>query len=122
MRPRIAIAGILHESNTFAAAETPFADFERGGLTRGERIIEQWAPSKHEVGGFIEGAARYQFDLYPAIMAQATPSGVVTDDALDCLTAELIELLTAAPKLDGLLLALHGAMVARSYPHADAEI
>jgi microcystin degradation protein MlrC len=122
MRARIAIAGILHESNTFAATQTTYADFERSGLTRGEQIIEQWAPSTHEVGGFIEGAARYQFDMYPAIVAQATPFGVVTDDALDCLTGELIERLTAAPKLDGLLLALHGAMVAQSYPHADTEI
>jgi microcystin degradation protein MlrC len=34
----------------------------------------------------------------------------------------LIRQLKAAPKLDGLLLANHGAMVVESYPHGDAEM
>lgn len=121
-RPRIAIAGILHESNTFAAVKTSLADFEHGSLKRGDEILREWAESKHEVGGFIEGARRFDFELVPLMVAQATPSGPVKDDALDTLTGELIERLKAATGLDGLLLALHGAMVTESHPHGDAEI
>ena len=55
-------------------------------------------------------------------MASATPKGPVTDEAFRVLTGELIAQLRAAPHLDGLLLALHGAMVSESYPDADAEV
>ncbi len=120
MRPRIAIAGFLHESNTFSSAKTAMADFERT-LKRGEAIIAGLAEAKHEISGFIEGAARYDFDLFPIVAAEAIPSGPVTDGAFDAITAEMISGLRAGGKLDGLLLALHGAMVAESHPHADAE-
>jgi microcystin degradation protein MlrC len=119
MRPRIGIAGILHESNTFAARETTYADFS---VARGAQVAEEWALSNHEVSGFLEGAARYGYEPYPLLMAQATPSGTVTDDALDRLAGELTDRLAAAGKLDGLLLALHGAMVVKGHPHGDAEL
>jgi microcystin degradation protein MlrC len=119
MQPRIGIAGILHESNTFAAVETTYADFT---VARGAQVAEEWARSNHEVSGFLEGAARYGYEPRPLLMAQATPSGTVTDDALDRLAGELIDRLAAAPDLDGLLLALHGAMVVKSHPHGDAEL
>ncbi len=120
-RPRIAIAGLLHESNTFASTKTGFDDFVKGSLTRGSAILDEWAASKHEVGGFIEGAERFDFELYPAMVGTATPSGIVTDEAYDRLTTEMVERLREAPKFDALLLALHGAMVVESHPHADAE-
>ncbi len=120
-RPRIAIAGFLHESNTFSSVKTPLRDFERN-LRRGEDVIRDLANGQDEISGYIEGAGRSGLDLYPLVATTATPSGVVTDGALNSVTGEIIERLRAAPRLDGLLLALHGAMVAESYVHADAEI
>jgi microcystin degradation protein MlrC len=107
-RPRIAIAGILHESNTLARIKTSLADFEYGSLKRDGDILREWRESKHEVGGFIDGARRFDFELVPLLVTQATPSGIVMDDALNALAGELIERLKATPHLDGLLLALHG--------------
>jgi microcystin degradation protein MlrC len=46
----------------------------------------------------------------------------VAGDAFDALSTDLAERLQAAPRLDGLLLALHGAMVADGHPEADAEV
>ena len=60
--------------------------------------------------------------MYPAYMASATPKGPLTKDTFNTLTERLISSLKAAPKLDGILLALHGAMVADGYPQADEEI
>jgi microcystin degradation protein MlrC len=121
-KPRIAIGGILHESNTFSSDPTDVDDFEGRSTTRGDEILSEFATSAHEVGGFIEGGAQYGFDLIPTIVGNATPSGPVTDRALDMLANELIERLKKAGKLDGLLLALHGAMVVESYPDGDAEV
>ena len=70
----------------------------------------------------MEGAKRFGLELYPTVVVSATPKGPVTDNALNTLMAEILRQLKAAPKLDGVLLALHGAMVVESYPSGDAEI
>jgi microcystin degradation protein MlrC len=116
-RPRIGVAGIMHESNSFMIKTTPLSDF-----TRRVPVLTEWIKNQDEVAGYIEGASKYGLDLYPMVVARATPSGVVSSEAFETMTAELLENLKKAPKLDGLLLALHGAMVAEQFPHADAEI
>ena len=115
----LAIGGIMHESNTFNETPTDFAAFTQ---TFSRNIIETWGEAHHELSGFIQGATRYNYTPYPAMMASAIPAGRVTDDAFDRLTDMLIQHLRAAPKHEGILLALHGAMVVESYPDADGEV
>ncbi len=121
-KPRIAVGGILHESNTFSKDKTDLQDFAGRLITRGDEIIAEFAKSAHEVGGYIEGAEEYGLELVPTMVANATPAGPVTDRALDALTDELIDRLKKAQPLDGLLLALHGAMVVESHLDGDAEV
>lgn len=121
-KPRIAVGGILHESNTFSSDLTDLEDFGSRALRRGDEILEEFAHSQHEVGGFIEGAETHGLDLAFTLVANATPAGPVTDSAFDALTSELIGRLRRAGPIDGLLLALHGAMVVESHPDGDAEV
>lgn len=121
-RPVIAVGGILHESNSFHSVKTRLDDFRRPSAATPQATLDQWADNLDEIAGYIQGGRKAGFDLYPTIAARATPAGPVTDAALDALTGELIAKLKAAPKLDGILLALHGAMVTESFPHGDAEI
>jgi microcystin degradation protein MlrC len=117
---RIAIASMMHESNTFAVHPTTLADFT---IHRGQAMIDHYRPTFHEVAGFIAGAEEYDFELHPLLAASATPAGMVTGAAFETLVGELLERLRAAlPQIDGLLLALHGAMVAEGFPQADGEI
>jgi len=88
----------------------------------GDDILSFWKDSHHEVGGFVHGLEVLGFSPYPTLMAAATPAGPVSDSAFDTLTNMLIQQLKAIPKLDGLLLALHGAMVVESYPDGDGEV
>ncbi len=115
---RIAIACFSHESNTFAAMPTTLDDFN---IRRGQAMIDHYAPTFHEVAGYIAGAEEYDFDLCPTVAASATPSGTVTAEAYETIVDELLDSLRYAGELDGLLLALHGAMVAEEYPQADGE-
>jgi microcystin degradation protein MlrC len=121
-RPRIAVGGISHESNSFNPAKTQLADFERRRVEPVDQALLEWSKSNDEVSGYVEGARRFGLELYPAMVAGADPKGPVTDEAFNTLLDELIQRLKSAPKLDGLLLANHGAMVVESYPHADAEM
>ena len=115
----IAIGGIMHESNTFCETPTDYAAFSQ---TISRYLLDAWAETHHEMTGFIQGASQYNYTVYPTIMASAMPAGPVTDDAFDRLTEILIQHLKAAPKHEGLLLALHGAMVTESYPDGDGEV
>lgn len=116
---RIGIAAFMHESNTFIVAPTSLADFE---IHREQEMIRHYESTFHEVGGFIEGAAEYNFELVPFLAANATPSGALTQEAYETILQQLLAHITdALPSLDGLLLALHGAMVAEHIPQADGE-
>ncbi len=121
-RPRIAVAGFLHESNTFSSVKTELRDFTRQTAEAGRDVLDEWAKTPDEIGGYVEGGRRFGLDLHPTLVARATPSGPVTGEALEAITAEIIRRLKQAGKLDGLLLALHGAMVTETHPHADAEV
>lgn len=116
---RVAVAGILHESNTFSPIPTDLAAFH---VHRDDGVIKWWRQTHHEMGGIIEGASRFGYELFPTLMASATPSGRVTSEAFETLARELIDRLTGAPPLDGLLLALHGAMVSEEHPDGDGEV
>ena len=58
----------------------------------------------------------------PSTPPDAAPKGSVADEAFEALAGELVRRLQAAPRFDGVLLSLHGAMVVESYPSGDAEI
>ena len=118
----VAIGGIMHESNTFSDTPTDFTAFQNGSYTVGAEIFDIWGETHHEMGGFIQGAAQYGYIAHPTLMTSATPAGPVTDAAFERLTDTLIQQLKIAPKHEGLLLALHGAMVVESYPDGDGEL
>jgi microcystin degradation protein MlrC len=118
---RIAVAGFMHESNTFNPLRTDRAAFAVGSLAAGAALVHEWRDAHHEVGGFLEAAAAEGFEAVPLRMAWATPAGPVTAAAFDEITAALVDDLCRA-RADGLLLALHGAMVTEAHADADAEV
>ena len=118
----IAIGGIMHESNTFSTVPTDRAAFESGNMVVGDSIVDVWGEAHHEVSGFIEGASVYGYKICPTLMASATPAGPVTAEVFNQIASDLIQRIQAVPALDGLLLALHGAMVVEGYPDGDGEV
>ncbi|MBK9168668.1 MAG: M81 family metallopeptidase [Bryobacterales bacterium] len=125
-KPVIGIGGIIHETNTFNPRKTTIEDFATGlggaGILRGDEIVKAMEKGDSTLTGFIQGAKEFGLALHPTISAGPQTIGTVTDEAFDALTSELIDRLKAAPKLDGILLFLHGTMVAESHSHADAEV
>lgn len=120
-RPRIAVAGFQHETNTFAPIPTRLEDFERGGawpaLTRGGAVTELFRGLNIPLSGFL-GAAD-DFEVVPILWAGAEPGGLVEDAAFERIADEIVAGLAAAGRLDGVYLDLHGAMVTES--HEDGE-
>src|SRR3954470_6270462 len=125
MPRRVAVAQISHETNVFSSQKTDFAAFEASGLHLGQAALESARNTNSEFGGFITGAETYGFDLIPVLAVWATPSGIVTSDAIERLSHVLDEglrtAMTAGP-LDGVLLALHGAMVTENDDDGEGQI
>ncbi len=117
---RIAIGGIMHESNTFAPLPADRRRFEEGSWTRGEAMLDVWRQAHHEMGGFIAGGELFGYEPVPTVMAWATPAGTVNDEVFDEVVAEIGD--STRGSAEGLLLALHGAMVTPRHPDADGEV
>src|SRR5690554_1821971 len=123
--PIIGVAGISHESNSFSSQKTTLEDFNvRLGESADERAKEFFsqATSQTTSAGYIEGAKRFGFELYPTLVVRARPMGAVTDQAFETMMKEIIRQLNSGPKLDGILLPLHGAMIVESFPSGDEEM
>ena len=123
-RPRIAVGGFQHETNTFTPMPTTYQDFVLGGawpgLTAGPEMFETVKGVNIPIAGFIDAAT--EWDLIPLLWTAAEPSGYVTDDAFDRITGQICDLIRAAGPLDGVYLDLHGAMVVDSHVCGEAEV
>jgi microcystin degradation protein MlrC len=123
---RVGIIALLHESNTFIAEPTTFDHFEQNTLLVGEEIRARLADTHHEIGGFFEGLERAgtpatQFDAVPLFAARALPYGTVTANTFEHLLDMMFSELKRAGRLDGLLVAPHGATVSEKYRDADGQ-
>ena len=98
----IAVGGIAHETNTFSTLPTDIGDFS---VSRGDEILSHPLSRR-----FWHDASKRGYTPYPILHARATPSGKVTERCFRGLLAELIDGITAAGSLAGVLLFLHGAM------------
>ncbi|MBZ2180311.1 MAG: M81 family metallopeptidase [Acidobacteria bacterium] len=126
-KPVVGVGGIVHETNTFNPRKTRLEDFGTSlgaaeGILRGQDVITKSGNANNTTAGFIYGAGQAGYTLHPTLVAGPQTMGTVLDSAFEPLVKELIDRLRQAPKLDGILLFLHGTMVTESYPHADAEV
>ena len=111
---RVAIGGISHESSTFSVVPTTLDDFAQRSLIAGPALVDQYQGTRTCPGGFIDAGRDFAFSVASTVIASAVPGGPVTAEATRELTRRLCEGLRRAlqeDRLDGVLLALHGAMV-----------
>lgn len=105
---RIAVAGIGHETNTFSSLRTELSDF---WVRRGDDCV---ANDLRE--------AFPQVEFVPCLTAGATPNGLVSLDAYSALNRELLDRLRSQLPVDGLYLALHGAMEVENLGDGETDL
>src|SRR6516164_7370115 len=120
---RIAIGQLWQETNTFNPLPTTRADFEAFGVVRGAELVEQMADT-NELGGFIQSLRSWpeRPEIVGLVRLPAWPAGAATHDTFLWLRDEMTAAVRAALPLDGVLLALHGALVADGAPDVEGEI
>src|SRR5215470_10618689 len=123
---RIAIAGFQHETNTFAPTVADYEAFRiaksRPPLVRGEKMLDTVRGSKLPSAGAISVLEAAGAEIVPILWCLATPSAHVTEDAYERIAGEIVQGIAASGPLDGLLLELHGAMVARHVDDGEGEL
>jgi microcystin degradation protein MlrC len=119
---RVAFGGAWHETNSFSPTATDLSSFRRYQYLEGLEIAEHFKGTNSEIGGMLDGAEQLDLVLVPTVFAGALPSGMVARDAFAFIANRITESFAAAMPLDGVLLALHGAMVAEGAEQADAAL
>lgn len=119
---RIALGGIVHETNTFAPDHTTLADFRRQSYVTGDALVTRMRDTPTPIGGALQGIERAGYTPVPLLYTAAMPSGLVTRETYETLRDRLSAALQAALPVDGVLLTLHGAMVADGQMDCEGEI
>ena len=123
---RIAVLQFAHETVTFLPNDTTREDFiYPGSPASGEALLA--TDPKGYMGGFVQVAREYDdVELIgitsPLWPRTGTGSGWITQDAYEYFLGVMIAELKAQPKLDGVYLALHGALAVRGVPRPEADI
>ncbi len=112
MPPKIFIAGFKHETNTFSRLATDLDAYHSRELHYGAEIVHAMSGTRTEIAAFLDAGTEYGWNTVPCIEANATPSGKVTQETFEHMCGVMLEQLQSAGPFDGLLLSLHGAMVA----------
>lgn len=119
---RIGLAAIQQESNTFSPVLSNLDDFVVHGYYLGDELRHQLEGTNTEIGGALAHLRSQGETAVPLIRAWAQSSGRLSDEAFRDLQDGLVASIQDALPLDGLILALHGALVTESIDSADAEL
>jgi microcystin degradation protein MlrC len=119
----VLMAGFSHETNTFAPTPTTREDFQKRRECFGEEVIEKLRDTNTSVGGAIDIAEQQGVDLIPTVAASATPGGTVSRKTFDFYIDTIVEEVhDHAKEIDGVLLPLHGAMVAQGLEDGEGPL
>jgi len=119
--PKVGILALIQESNTFLKGSTTLDHFRHELLASGGEVRQRFATAHHEIRGFFDGLDRAGIEAVPLFAARALPFGAIEADVFDTLMRMMFEELSHAGRLDGLLVAPHGATVAENFPDTDGE-
>lgn len=115
---RVGIVGLWHETNTYSSHPATLDDFAACELLEGDAIVERHREAESVIGGFLHASRN---EVVPIFSAGAWPSGPAAVTTVDHLIDRLGDMLERAGELDGVLVNLHGAMVAEDHPDMEAD-
>ena len=118
--PRILIAGLFHETHTFLEGTTPLEAFQ---ILQGAEMLACSGDSS-PLGGVLECAAEFGWDVVATVDYRAQPSALVEDAVIESFWATLEQYARPALKtgIDAIYLVLHGAMVSQSFLDVEGEV
>lgn len=118
---RIAIGGIMQESVSFLSLLTTLEEFQAIEAA-GSELVTRFRGTNTLCGGFIEVCDREGADILPIVFADGGAAGPASDEAFLHYADRICAALQEAGPVDGVLLALHGAMTTPTRLDPDREV
>lgn len=118
---RLAVAGLGHETNTFANDALGTTGLDRFTTARGERILAMRGQGTC-IGGFLDRATELGVEVVPTYYAYCYPSGTIEAETYATLRDALLESLREAWPFDALAIELHGAAVAEGIDDVEGDL
>ena len=122
MTYRVAMLEVSHESNTFSVRPTTLRDFHTSRYFVGLEIPDRMRGTGSEIGGALDAADEFGWQSVPILSAQAQPAGPVSEEARQAITETVLNGLRRAGPLDGIFIALHGAMVTETDEDGESQL
>src|SRR6266436_3057504 len=119
---RVLTARFMHETNTFSRVPTDMAMIRRRDYHLENEIPEAFRGTRSAFGATFEAADKFGWSLVHPVSANPNPSGIVTDEAFERITAMILDAVEMKGPIDGVLLHLHGAMVSDNHEDAEGEL
>jgi len=118
---KLVVGSFMQETNSFSAYQTDLQSFKNREFLIGEEIISYHNKKKTEIGAFIKVAEKENIQLIPIISANSIAAGPVTTEAYNEIKMLFLEKLRQVKQFDGVLLALHGSMVAEGLDDPEGD-
>ncbi len=107
---RVLTAEVFHETNTFSRLRTDQEAFRNRLFLLGKAAVAERSNANTEIAGFCDVAVGRHWEIDHVLSAAAGPSGCVTRAAFDWICDPIVDRASKGNH-NGILLALHGAMV-----------
>jgi microcystin degradation protein MlrC len=115
---KFAVAGLWQETNTFAPEATTLEDFEKFELVSGQEVGSLHKGVRSVIGGAIDSLGD---SAHFGLSAGAWPSGLISNDTAEHLIDRFERDLQGLGSVYGMVLNLHGAMVADGMSDIEVE-
>jgi microcystin degradation protein MlrC len=88
---RVLTARFMHETNTFSRVPTDMAMIRRRDYHLENEIPSAFRGTRSAFGATFEAADKFGWTLVHPVSANPNPSGIVTDEAFERITAMLLD-------------------------------
>ena len=120
-RPRVLVAGMQYEVNSFTAGTGTLEIFRKRRMAEGGGVFA--TSHGDEIEGARTVAARRGIDLVPIFLTFGGAGPILEDEVYHyCRDRILAGVRREAGRIDGIYLPLHGAMAAKNYPDAEGDL
>jgi microcystin degradation protein MlrC len=124
---KIAVASFSHETLTFCPEPTDLEAWEGGEIKYGPDTLDTEGEGKTYITGFKEATDNLKDTELIGILRTGWPKTTgygswVSTEAFDVITGRIVSRLEELRQVDGVYLALHGAMAVENVPRPEAEI
>lgn len=119
---RIAVGGLLFEGNTLSPVRNLLTTFTNNPYAEGEDMLRRFAGTDTEPAGAFSVLAATGATALPLLYTHGGAGGRVTAEAWTSLRDNLLARLRAAMPVDGVYLALHGAMLTETTDDPEGEL